>query len=236
MLKNKDDWKQLFNEEIPPEFVIKPALGWYGKEIHIFSRKPQGFVDTFGKSYNASDILDIMYSNSKFSCYIIQERPINHPELVRLSDTRTLQTARLITFVDKYRKPHIIYLCLKIVIDDRTIDNFQGGATGNLFAEIGPNGVLKHASAMQPNRPGITTVDTHPKTGLRFDDFQVLLLDDACLLVKETALKFLPIRQIGWDAAITPDGPMIVEGNMWNDPPIQHRGLDGILATLFSDK
>ena len=236
MLKNQDDWKQLFNEEIPPEFVIKPAWGVYGNGIHIFSKDSQEFVDVFGKSYNASDILEIMYSNSKFSCYIIQERLINHPELVRLSDTRTLQTARLITFVDKYRNAHIIYLCLKIVIDDGAIDNFKGGATGNLFAEIGPNGMLKHALAMQPNRPGITTVDTHPKTGLRFDDFQVPLLDEACLLAKETALKFLPIRQIGWDVAITPDGPKIVEGNMWTDPPIQHRGLDEILYELVSDK
>ncbi|MBN9282025.1 MAG: hypothetical protein J0H37_07220, partial [Hyphomicrobium denitrificans] len=42
-------------------------------------------------------------------------------------------------------------------------------------------------------------------------------------LVTELALRaartFLPLRTIGWDIALTPDGPVIVEGNRWWDPP-----------------
>jgi hypothetical protein len=37
-------------------------------------------------------------------------------------------------------------------------------------------------------------------------------------LVFRAARHFLPLRASGWDVAVTPQGPRILEGNVWWDP------------------
>jgi hypothetical protein len=37
-------------------------------------------------------------------------------------------------------------------------------------------------------------------------------------LVFRAARLFLPLRTIGWDVAIAPDGPILMEGNAYWDP------------------
>lgn len=39
------------------------------------------------------------------------------------------------------------------------------------------------------------------------------LWEEAFALVRGAAPHFLPLRTLGWDIAITPDGPMIIEAN-----------------------
>ena len=51
------------------------------------------------------------------------------------------------------------------------------------------------------------------------EGFQLPLWNETLNLVKQAALCFLPIRTIGWDIAISPRGPVIMEANMWWNPP-----------------
>jgi len=50
--------------------------------------------------------------------------------------------------------------------------------------------------------------------------------------VEATAVKFWPLRTIGWDVALTPNGPRIVEGNVWWDPPNQHDCMGRLVEAL----
>ena len=53
----------------------------------------------------------------------------------------------------------------------------------------------------------------HPFTSLVFEDYQIPFWKEANELVL-SAHSFLPdIPTIGWDVAITPDGPILIEGN-----------------------
>ena len=76
------------------------------------------------------------------------------------------------------------------------------------------------------------TVSAHPKTKIPFEGVRLPFWAEACHLVRQTAVKFIPIRTIGWDVALTPDGPVIVEGNIWWDPPNQHGDMGEILRAL----
>jgi hypothetical protein len=38
-------------------------------------------------------------------------------------------------------------------------------------------------------------------------------------LMEVKAACFYPIRLVGWDVALTPGGPVVLEGNFWFDPP-----------------
>jgi hypothetical protein len=49
-------------------------------------------------------------------------------------------------------------------------------------------------------------------------------------MISDAAVKFLPIRTLGWDVALTPKGPIIVEANRTWDT-----ANEGGLQTEFAD-
>ena len=56
-------------------------------------------------------------------------------------------------------------------------------------------------------------VTTHPDTGVKFDGYKIPYFDDAIALAKRATECFYGFCSIGWDIAITADGPIIIEGN-----------------------
>jgi hypothetical protein len=56
-------------------------------------------------------------------------------------------------------------------------------------------------------------LQAHPDTGVAFDSVKVPWLAEAEKLVLDCALEIPEVRYIGWDVAITPAGPVIIEGN-----------------------
>jgi hypothetical protein len=233
VLTSREDWKKLFDCQLPEAFIVKPAQGAYGEGLNIFSRSNKRFIDASGQAYESVDLYDALLSNPQHESFIIQEQLNNHPELIRLTGIQALQTVRFITIVDKNSRCSILHAHFKPIIGQYFVDTFIDGLTGNVEAAISLNdGFLKPANQIMANGSGPTIIPIHPKTGIPFEGFQLPLWPQTCRLVKETSLKFLPIRTIGWDVAITPDGPLIVEGNIWWDPPNQHRCMDIVLSEL----
>jgi hypothetical protein len=46
------------------------------------------------------------------------------------------------------------------------------------------------------------------------------------------AVRFAPLRWVGWDIALTPDGPLPIEGNWNTDAPNNSECLDRIFDDL----
>ena len=229
-----ESWEKFFRTEVPSEFVIKPARGVYGRGLHIFTRRDGKFVDPFGASHTAADLYSIMASDVRYDSFLIQERLKNHPDILYLTGTEFLQSVRAITFVDKSGPCAILLAHLKLIVGQNLADNTQGGLTGNMQVLVSiEDGLLMQAAVVVgSNGSGLKSVPHHPRTGHSFQGFRVPLWPQVCRLVKEAALKFLPIRAIGWDVAVTPTGPVIVEGNMFWDPPNLHARMDVVLAGL----
>ena len=57
---------------------------------------------------------------------------------------------------------------------------------------------------------------THPLTGIKIRGFQIPRWKEVLELIDKSARKFPQVRHIGWDIAITKEGPVIIEAN--NDP------------------
>jgi hypothetical protein len=216
-LKTKQDWIRFFEKDIPPEFVIKPALGGWGREITIFNRSQKIFNVANGKSHTSEDIYNTVLLGSKFNydCYVIQERLKNHPDLIQFTKSEALQTIRMITLIDKLDQPKILYASQKFALGDNIIDNQGSGTLGNIVAKVSENGILQPAVTRVPNEPGLKRINKHPQTGLSFEEFRVPFWNDACKFIKDVAIKFLPIRFVGWDVAITSDGPVLIEGQIF---------------------
>ena len=59
---------------------------------------------------------------------------------------------------------------------------------------------------------GLSTA-VHPDTGVPLDGFEIPHLTRAVQLVRELHRFFYGLHSIGWDIAITEDGPIVIEGN-----------------------
>ena len=53
----------------------------------------------------------------------------------------------------------------------------------------------------------------HPDTDLRFKGIEIPFWDRCCRLCLQAAGLFPQLPLVGWDLAITPEGPVIMEGN-----------------------
>jgi hypothetical protein len=58
---------------------------------------------------------------------------------------------------------------------------------------------------------------SHPLTGLIFQDFKIPFFDQAVQMVTRAAGLLPCAKVIGWDVGITPDGPVLIEGNFFNN-------------------
>ena len=231
-LKTRADWQAFFKDDLPAEFVAKPAVGAYGQGFNCFGRIDGQYVDAGRVSREAGALYDVLAS-SDHGRYVIQERLYNHPELVRLSATEALQTVRIITLVNQAGDVRVLHAHLKVIEADEIIDTFIDGLTGNIEAPVDlRTGVLRSANRIPGTETGVITVENHPKTNVPFAGFALPFWSQACDLVQQTALSFLPVRTIGWDVALTPRRPVIVEGNAWWDPPNQHGNMETLLRQL----
>lgn len=84
-----------------------------------------------------------------------------------------------------------------------------------------------------------TPVDIQPATGQKLTGFRIEQLADAVALVKNAHMLVPELGTVGWDVALTDDGPLIIEGN--GNPAYSHyqltagRGImNADLAPLFA--
>ncbi len=235
-LRNCNDWTKFFIHHLPSQFVIKPSSGFCGKGLNIFNRKSNCFIDASAKTYEPEQLYQALCSNREYDSFVIQQRLNNHPELLRLTGVEFLQTVRIITMVDTKNQSRIVHAHFKMITGENVADNFEHGISGNIESLISIiDGQLKPAVSLDPNGLGIRTISNHPKTKIAFHEFRVPLWDKACTLAEKTAPKFLPIRTIAWDIALTPDEPYIVEGNIWWYPLNQHQRMDAIVDMLVKN-
>jgi putative polysaccharide biosynthesis protein len=216
----REAWVRHFAEALPSTFITKPARGVYGVGFTAWTRTESGFADHQGRSHTAAELYDRLISNPRHRSYVVQERLENHPDIIRLTGSQTLQTVRAATLVEPDGCPRFLYAEWKVAVSPNVIDNFRGGKTGNLAVNVGrDSGMLSQALRRSPDGVGYEAIPNHPDTSLPLEGARLPDWSALADLVVKCAVLFLPLRTIGWDVALTPRGPVIVEGNRWWDPP-----------------
>ena len=140
--------------------------------------------------------------------FIHQQVIVQHPEIDKIHSD-CINSIRFITYIDKNGVAHIVSALMRFGSGKRVVDNASAG--GFYVAVDMENGVLKE-EGHQFMRGGGNKVKKHPDTGYIFKDFKIPYFEDACELVLR-ATRYLPTRWIGWDIAIQPNGPIVIEGN-----------------------
>ena len=94
------------------------------------------------------------------------------------------------------------------------------------------DGVLGPAATTAAEGLGQALLETHPDTGLAVAGLRLPYWEEACALVCAVAPRFIPLRALGWDVALTPTGPVLVETNWGWDPPNWVPGMPALLDAL----
>lgn len=242
VLRTDAQWAAFFADALPPSFVVKPAAGVFGYRVKIYTRTATGFRDERGSSLAPPDLHRDLASDSRFRRFVVQERLVSHPALQQLSGTRFLQTLRLVTYVDDAGHADVYLAELKAIGADSAVDNYCSGTRGNLICGVRlDDGVVISGMRKSADKAGVDVLTRHPRTHRPLEGFQLPFWREALALARDAATRFLPIRSIGWDVALTPTGPVLVEGNIWWDPSnhavAQHRprSLENTMAKKLID-
>lgn len=211
-LCTENDWLGFICEDLPDAFVIKPAIGDRGRLVDVYERIDGNF-SLGGNQIDADGLRRRLTIDALYRRAVIQVRLKNHPALAELSGTYALQCTRIVTVVTRAGEVEILYAFQKLIAAGNHVDNFVG-AEGNLLTCVDvATGKLGTAFAMSQELPSYTTCDTHPLTGRKLAGFELPNWSAACALARRAAISFLPLRAIGWDVALTAEGPVLVEGN-----------------------
>jgi hypothetical protein len=147
---------------------------------------------------------------------IVQERIYQHQKMSELYP-HSVNTIRLVTAISG---KEIITLgaIIRIGVNGQCCDNLAaGGVSAPIDLEtgrLGKEGLFRPAFGRRTTH--------HPNTGVVFYDFQIPYFAEAVQKATRLHNFFYGIHSIGWDIAITKDGPVFIEGNdNWEIPTFQ---------------
>lgn len=135
---------------------------------------------------------------------LIEEVLVQHPEMARLYPG-SVNSLRMVTYLDPYGVVHVLAGVLKIG-NGGVIDNFSNGG---MYTMLDESGRALHAASDEEGHP----FEVHPITGVTITGYQVPLYDEILTLVDRLARRVPALPYIGWDIAITPERPVVIEGN-----------------------
>lgn len=176
------------NEEI----IVKPIDGLGGANV------------TKIRSKNIKNI-DIFYNEMVKNNYLVEEVVKQHKSLAEFSKA-SVNTIRIMTS-NIESNPKVLFATLRVGNGTSTVDNFhQGGMASLVNTETG----ILTTDAVDKD---LNRYKYHPLSKKAFKGFKIPYFEEAKELVLNASKVVPEIKVVGWDVAITPDGPVIIEGN-----------------------
>lgn len=139
--------------------------------------------------------------------YLIQHRIVQHKQIDQIYSS-SINTLRIITIRNKENEPILFDSLLRIGANGNEVDNW---AQGGIIVGVSNDGELRSNGYFKPQYGKIVKV--HPNTNITFEGFKIPYYEDAVDLCIRYHKKLRNICAIGWDVAITEDGPILIEGN-----------------------
>jgi hypothetical protein len=229
------DLRQLEKENNLKCIVLKPKAGAYGVGIHFISINE---LNNSGSSKWAKDE------------YIVEECIKQHPILDKINP-HSINSIRIITFLCTNGAVEFIGAMLRTSSSTFPIDNFTLGGivigidinSGRLkkegFVSFLSQQTIKEFESLSDFKLISKTIENmrnkdllnpgkiffkHPISQTEFLNFQIPYWNDLKKIAIKAQKEFHHMKSIGWDIAVTPEGPVIIEAN-------QHWGTVGLQAT-----
>lgn len=172
----------------------------------IVTKEPLGRAGLGVHRYRAADVTDwTLFHRGLLERgeTLVEEVIRQHDDLAALC-AGTINTTRVTTYFDG-RTTHVLAMAQKFgrgAVSDQN-------AFGGFYAMLDDDGRATGDGYDSNDR----VYAEHPDSGIRIADFRLPMLDEVLRLVDRAACVVPEVRYVGWDVAVTPTGPVLVEGN-----------------------
>jgi hypothetical protein len=221
--QQKEGWQDIATHNNLDGF-LKDTLGRCGESVYPIHVKNH-------KIYLSNEEISPESLQKKISGkYIIQQRIFQHPEIDRLYPL-AVNTLRFITLAQG-NEIILASATFRMGAGGNRFDNWAGGGIG-----VGVNLETGQLDVEGTFRLGFGgRVKAHPETDVVFRTFEIPYYQEAANLVKQLHSFFYGIHSVGWDIAITAEGPTVIEGNnswdiafqQFHDDKIKHKFIDSL--------
>lgn len=213
VMENKLQFNADFSDVMGREWIDAKSVS--AADLQAFVRKHGAVMakpaDGFGGAglarYEASDAAD---AEAFHALLIERNQTLVEQFLVQQDDMARLypgsvNTVRLITYLDKQDVFHVIAGVLRIG-NGGVIDNFAGGG---MFTMLNDDGVALYSAVDKHSN----AYEVHPATGVAIKGFEVPMYREMVSLVEKLSRRLPHTPYVGWDVALTRQGPAILEAN-----------------------
>lgn len=223
IFRNKRRFNEVFKQYIGREYHFldendeEKLIEWISKKKYIIA-KPNYGVSGVGiekiditEWENKSDIINYLKSKR---LYLVEDCVQQHESMNQINPS-SVNTIRVVT-VQHQKQIDIISAVVRIGVNNH-VDNFSaGGIAAPVEIETG----IIYRPAV--TKKGSTKFESHPVTKNRIVGFKIPYWNKIIEMITEAAWVVPEVKTIGWDVAITDDGPIIIEGNdNWNKDAFQ---------------
>ena len=219
-------------DDLCADLFVKRVEGRGGNGAQRWDFRDGLYHSVCGERLSLPALLERLRQDSGTAALMIQRRLTNHVSLLSLGNG-ALSTVRILTCLDR-QEPRIITAAMRMAIgDNSTVDNLhRGGIAAAVDLE---SGKLASASNLGADA-ALGWVSRHPATGAPIAGQVLPWWPETCELAVRAHRHFGDRALVGWDIAITGDGPVIVEGNGSPDLDIAQRfGHRGLMMGLFTE-
>jgi len=216
------------------DIFVKPlwGRGARGTEWFTWIGKDR-YSDRRGRELSRAKVLRHLTTRSKKEPLLVQPRLTNHSEIADLARD-SLMVFRVFTCLDEHQQPHVTHAMLRILgkLEPSWSQSVEYGARVDLAT-----GRLDQLCDDYHFAPD-DWWDRHPFTGAQVAGRIVTQWPKIAALAKDGHRVLIDRTVIGWDIALTRNGPVIIEGNAYPDTHFLqrvHRQLigDSPLAPLL---
>lgn len=210
------DVKSLLNRYDLHEFVLKPASSAKGKGITVIKeRVGDKFIAGDDQEYDYEGIYRILLAGFETGLphsrdsVTLQERIKQHTAIDAIFPN-CLNCVRIVALLGLDGRIELLGTIMKFGRGKAMVDNtYQGGIAGKIN-EDGTLGPIVNFSSQS-----IEYSDQHPDTHAQITGVKLPYYEETKAIACEVQRNVPQLRSLGFDIGITPDGPVIIEGNAW---------------------
>ncbi|PKP50149.1 MAG: hypothetical protein CVT94_02540 [Bacteroidetes bacterium HGW-Bacteroidetes-11] len=216
VINNPETARQKLIEFGNRPFVVKVLEGEHGKNINIYSSL-ESTIDGFtashlnGEKHSLDQLLNFAGKNQRL---LFEAKLRQIPTFDAINPT-SINTLRLLTLLHPNGEAELIYGLIRMGRKGRWVDN--SGKGGNVMAILNKETGRFENIVSFAHYKSYEPLTHHPDSGIDLVNFEIKNWQEIKNQVFDFHRKLSWLKAIGWDVAITEEGPVIIEiNNRWD--------------------